>query len=317
MPDNYCADAPNPLCHIDTSFERYLMKRKVLESEHCINGIPDYAFALDYELHDKIIKIPHFYSMSKKITESLVAQRIQIVNQQGIAAGPNQFADIYKMGADCAKILGIGIPNIYVINDTNMNAYTLAADDASPLIVLHSGIIERLTSGELKCVIAHECGHIHNNHTVLQTVIRTILDGGTGVAGFILSLANMALMQFWTRAEEITADRAAVICSDDVEDAYSVNVKLLYGSVIGREYDINYAALRKQLDMTLDNPSRILEIYSDHPSSLRRIFAEMAFAECETLYHWRPEFQQPDMRVRSREEVEEKCKKLVNIVENN
>lgn len=306
----------NPLANIDTSFFHYVERRKNVAQAHMENGIPDYAFALDYELRAKILKIPHFYSISKKITETMVAQEMQKMNQEGLAVGPNQYPDIYQMGVECAKRLGIGIPNIYVLGNPNMNAYTIAADDTSPMVVILSGLIERMTPAELKCVIAHECGHIHNNHAVFKTVVNAILSSGSGILGFALTAANLALMQFWTRAGEITCDRAALICSDHLEDAYCVNGKLLSGGILGRNDELNYEALRSQLDLTLDNPSRIYEINSDHPSALRRIFAEMAFAECEVLYRWRPELKQPDMRVYSRKETDEKCQKLVNILDN-
>lgn len=306
----------NPLAGIDVSFSHYVAERKRSEEKHMINGVPDYAFALDYELRSKIMQIPHFYSVSKKIVESKVAQEIQRINQQGVAAGPGQFAEIYRMGAECAKTLGIGTPNIYIVNNTEINAYTIAADDASPLVVLYSGIIERMSDGELKAVIAHECGHIHNNHSVLKNVVNLLLNSGSGIVGFMLSAANSLLMTLWTRAQEITADRAAAICADNPEDVARMHEKLLYGGIIGKTYTLDYAALRAQLDMTLENPSRFLEVESNHPSAIRRIFAGMLFDECETLFSWRPELRKPGAAAMSRKEVDDKCRKLVNIVDN-
>jgi len=306
----------NPLASIDVSFGHYVAEKKRSEEKHRINGVPDYAFALDYELRSKIMQIPHFYSISKKIVETQVAQEMQRINQKGVAVGLGQFEEIYRMGTECAKTLGIGTPNIYIINDTSINAYTVAADDVSPLIVLYSGTVERMSDGEVKAIIAHECGHIHNNHSVLKTVISFLLNSGSGAVGLMLSAANVLLMQLWTRAQEITADRAASICADDLEDVMRMHEKLLYGGIMGKTYKLDYTALRAQLDMTLENPSRFLEVNSDHPSTIRRIFAGMLFDECETLFSWRPELRKPGVAVSSRKEVDDKCRKLVNIVDN-
>lgn len=305
----------NPLGCIDTSFRHYVAKKKMSEEKHMVNGVPDYAFALDYEMRSKIMQIPHFYSISKKIVETQVTLHLQQINQDGVAAGPSQFAEIYSMGVECAKTLGIGTPNIYIVNNPQINAYTIATDDVSPLIVLNSGIVERMSDGELKAVIAHECGHIHNNHGVLQYVVQVLL-GSAGKLGFVISVANILLMQMWTRAQEITADRAACICADNIQDVHGMHEKILYGGILGKTYQLDYAALRAQLDMTLDNPSRILEILKDHPSTLRRIFAGMLFEECETFFAWRPELRNPDISVISRQEADDKCRKLVNIMDN-
>lgn len=307
----------SPLRHIDTSFASYVARRKSAESEHMAGGVPDYAFALDYELRSQLMKIPYFHSICKKINATLETREAQFFNQKAVAAGPNQFPDIYKMGVDCAHRLGIGVPNIFVYSNPTMNAFTYARDDTSPMIVLFSGIVERMTPGELKCVVAHECGHIHNQHMVFQNVINVILNsGGDGLTGMVLSLANLSLMQFWTRAGEVTADRAALICADDPQDAVNVNAKLLYGGALNNASQVDLDALREQLEQTLDNPTRFYEIYNDHPSAVRRIFADKEFEECEVFYRWRPELKKPGMTVRTKEETDARCQKLVNIINN-
>lgn len=307
----------SPLDGIDTSFRNYIARRKADEQQHMQNGVPDYAFALDYELRKKLMQIPHFDSICRKITETLVAREIQLLNQLALAVSANQLPEIYQMGADCAHRLGIGIPNIFLLNNPSINAYTIAMDDVSPMIVLFSGLVERLTPGELKCIIAHECGHIHNNHSMYKSVINTILTSTSSVLGtWVLSAANTALMQFWTRAGEITADRAAMICADRIEDAISVNAKLLYGATMNTNFEINIDALRQQLDDTFDNPTKIQELFTDHPSSIRRVFADKEFEECEVFYSWRPELKKPGSLMRTKEETDARCKKLVNIVNN-
>lgn len=306
----------SPLSRIDTSFANYVARRRQTENAHLENGVPDYAFDLDYELRAKLMQIPHFHSICKKITATIETREIQFFNQKALAVGPNQFPEIFHMGTDCAHRLGIGIPNIFVYPNQTMNAFTYATDDVTPMIVLFSGLVERMTPGELKCVIAHECGHIHNQHLVFQNVINAILNSGAGSFGLVLSLANIALMQFWTRAGEVTADRAALICADDPELARNVNAKLLYGGMLNNAGQVDMESLRQQLDQTLNNPTKVYELLNDHPSAIRRIFAEKEFQECEVFYRWRPELKKPGMPVRDKREVDERCKKLVNILDN-
>lgn len=320
----------SPLKNMDTSFAAYVQRREAAQSTHMEGGVPDYAFAMDCELRKKLMQVPYLFTLGKKLTLTFVARQIEIINQQGIAVGPDQFPEIYQMGADCAHRLGISVPNMFIINDNTMNAYTCAFDDISPIVVLHSGIVERLTPGELKCVIAHECGHIHNNHGVLKAIVDYVLGvAANTVGGMVLSAANLALMNFWTRAGEVTADRAAMICADDIHDAFRVNYKLLSGGVLNNDADMNLDALRKQLDRIYASPTRIMELgqivatdtgynvaLRDHPGELRRIFSELEFTECETFYKWRPEQKKPGTVLRSKAETDDRCKKLVNILDN-
>ena len=308
----------SPLERIDLSFAHYVAERKREEGAHMSAGIPDYSFDLDYELRSKLGRIPHFEALCRKINATIETRMQQILNQGAIAVGPTQYADIYNMGLDCARRLGIGIPNIYISTSSEMNAFTYASDSTSPVIVLYTGIIDRMTPGELKCVIAHECGHIHNRHLVYQRVIQKLLNSGKGALGVVLSVANIAIMQFWTRAAEVTADRAALICADDPQDAVNVQAKLLSGGTINekfqQEFDIN--ALREQMEMTFSNPTRVYEVLRDHPSPVRRIFATEEFEKCDIYYRWRPEMLKPGFVPVGKAEIDERCKKLVNIVSN-
>lgn len=317
---NYSIDTENsPIRMIDTSFENYVTKRKRETGIHMKGTVPDYAFSLDYELRSRLDQIPHFYSLCKRITSTIENRMMQITNQGALQVGPKQFPEIYQMGVECARRLGIGIPNIYIENDLEMNAYTYASDDTSPLLVLKTGMVDRLTPGELKAVIGHECGHIHNQHLVYQNVINKILTGTSGLAGsFVLSTANQSLMHFWTRAAEVTADRAALICADNVQDVINVDAKLASGGTLNTTYQktVDIDAIYEQLSMTLDNPTRLLEIVSAHPAFARRVFCDKEFEQCEVLYSWRPDMKKPGMRIHTKEETDAKCKKLVNIYRN-
>ena len=309
----------SPIRTIDTSFEHYVARRKRELGEHMNGTVPDYAFSLDNELRKKLDQIPGFYSLCKKITSTIENREMQLINQRAMQVGPNQFPEIYQMGVECAHRLGIGVPNIYIENCTEMNAYTYASDNASPLLVLYTGIVDRMTPGELKAVIGHECGHIHNQHLVYKNVINKLLTGASGFTGSIVfSMANIALMQFWTRASEVTADRAAVICSDSFQDALNVNAKLASGGTLNMAYrqTADMDTIYEQLSMTLDNPTRLLEIQYDHPSFARRVLCDREFEQCEVLFSWRPDLKKSGIKVQTKEETDARCKKYVNIVEN-
>lgn len=323
--------AVSPLDGVDYRFETYLKNKKAMLSKHMLgNGLPDYAYYLDLEYRKKLDAIPGLYSISKKVLSTAVARLMQTANMNWLAVGPKQFPEVYQIGCDCAKKLGIAVPNIYITNDEQFNAYTYAADDIEPFIVIGNLLLKRLTLGELKAVIGHECGHIQNGHSVYSYICNIVLTEGTDALGILglpmqilQTLTNVVTygaqitMNMWSRAAEVTADRAALICCDHVEDAYSVNKKMLYGAVdvsdkIDTQLDIS--VLKEQMQMTMDNPNRLMELLTDHPLSIKRIFAEMEFAECELFYEWRPDLKTPGQIMRSKEETDVRCKKYIDVI---
>lgn len=313
----------NPLCGIDASFRSYVHRRQRAADAHMDgNGLPDYAFASDYELRKKLDSIPHFYELSKKVVATYASRQMQIINQQALAVGPNQFPEVYAIGRDCAKRLGIGIPNIYIVSGQELNAMTVDVDDVEPLIIIYSALYERLTPGELRVVIGHECGHIHNMHGVYNAMEQILLTGGANalaIGGVSINLLNTVLqgasyaLNAWSRAKEVTCDRAGMICCERLEDTYSAEAKLLYGATFG-EQDVNIDEIVKQLDMQQNNITRLEELTRTHPAAARRIVAERYFAECDVLYRWRPDLRRPGQTMRSKEETDDLCKRYINIL---
>ncbi len=307
----------NPLSHIRVNFGEYIEKMKQQDNEHRINGVPDYSFAIDLKLREQLRKLPFFYKLSKKMAEHSEARERQLKLASAVQAGPGQFSDIYDMTIDCAKRLRIGPPNVFIIHNQEMNAYTYASDTSTPTIVIHSGIIERLTPGELKCVIGHECGHVHNEHIVYNSIclwIENLLSTNKSFLFEMLSMTNILLFYEWSRAAEITCDRAALICSDNLDDAVNVNKKLAFGTFLNKEVDVSTEDLRRQFESLSVSASVVTELYNTHPSSIRRVLASEEFIKCDLLYEWRPELKNPEMTLQSKEETDKKCEKYTAVI---
>lgn len=328
--------AYSPLSDINCSFAEYVARRKAKLSAHMDgHGLPDYAYVQDYEYRKKIDAIPGLYKNARRLLAPRMQQEYQHYNLNGVAAGPTQFNQIYEMGVDCARVLGIGIPKILIIPGIpdpstgtldEFNACAYAFEDQEPLILVTSLMAQRMTPGELKCIIGHECGHIHNGHVVymyLATLLLSIgLNGVLSLPGLrqlagLLSSSTTLLMSMWQRAAEVSADRAAMLCCESLEDAYGATKKMMYsGAHLENQVDVSMDldSLRKQLEMAESTPNRFLELYRSHPIPLRRLFAQMEFAKCETLYSWRPDLKKPGLQMRSREGVDKTCESIIGIV---
>ncbi len=323
----------SPIEGMNCSFADYAAKRKAMLTAHMSgNGLPDYAYSMDYEYRKKLDAVPGLFKTLKRTLSPAIQESYHEYLRKGVKASPAQFGEIYRMGCDCAKALGIGIPTIVVcgkirVGNTydEMNAVSYCVDDQEPLIVVTSLMVERMTPGELKAVIGHECGHTHNNHGIYQTAASILANlgvGGLAIMPGYRTLARIAsmgvdmLLQMWGRAAEVTADRAAMVCASP-EDAYGAEKKLLYGGAhIGGtvDTDLNVEELRKQLDAMNGSFYRLGELSANHPAGARRLFAEMAFSECETLYSWRPDLKKPGRTLRSKSETDEICRNILSVM---
>lgn len=316
--------ADSPLRGIDCSFGNYLTKRKMMDTHRMDgNGIPNYAFAMDYECRKKLDSIPRFYNIAKMITGTYVSRMTHEYTRTSMAVGPTQFPEVYRISCDCARTLGIGIPNVFIENNPIINAFTYAMDDIEPIIVVHSGLMERMSNGELKYIIGHECGHIQNYHSAYQHLSQLMLGVGLGVTSGIsrqiaelMTQGSRVLLAAWSRAAEVTADRAGMLCADYPADCYSALAKIMYGGDIGSEHAIDYEAIRAQLEHTVSSIAKYGEILDSHPAIARRIAALQEFNECERYYEWRPDQRTPGQLMRTKTETDERCKRYIDLTKN-
>lgn len=319
----------SPLANFNYSFDSYMKKQKAkMDAVMDGNGLPNYAYKSDYELRKKLDTTPGLFHAARNITATYASRFLHQENMNSLAVGPDQFPEVYQIGCDCAKKLGIGVPNIYVQPSEVVNAYAYATDDTEPFIVITSLLLKRMSLGELKAVIGHECGHIQNYHSTYTILCNLLFQGGL-LGGYVLTNGLLAplynilttgiqlSLSMWSRAAEVTADRAGMICCDNLEDAYNVNKKFLYGAVEVEDKintNLEIKSLREQMDMTMNNPTRLYELSASHPLSIKRIFAELEFSECDILYRWRPDLKTPGCKMRSKEETDRRCRQYIDVI---
>ena len=73
-------------------------------------------------------------------------------------------------------------------------------------------------------------------------------------------------------------------------------------------------SLKAQLAVNYEAAIRYTELLGTHPITIKRIMADLEFAECETLYQWRPDLKQPGQTLRSQEETDARCKKFIDVI---
>jgi len=328
----------NPTDSIELNFGRYVVEQEETFTVRSTNGIPSYAFTLDAQLRQKIAKVRPVRDLARALT----ALSAPVIKQKslfdGVAVGPGQYPSVHRSAEECARRLGIAPPQIFIVHSLEMNAFAIATDDIEPVIILNSRLVEVMEPNELKFIIGHECGHIHNLHSVYNlagemisnSASRVVLDKTVkaGIAAKLIMVANYTIVvqllsgvvseglrlffQNWSRCAEITCDRAGLICCGDVRDSQYALAKLKIGGLDHLE-GFSIDEYVRQLG-SVNQFERINELVASHPLLPRRIQALDIFAHSEALYEWRPDMlSSKDMPPISRTDADNRCSHLMNV----
>jgi Zn-dependent protease with chaperone function len=147
---------------------------------------------------------------------------------------PRMFGRLHRSLEWACKILSIEVPELYVTLDPVPNAFTYG--HTHPFIVMTSGLIDLLDDEERMFVLAHELGHIKADHvlyTVLARNIATIMSvigQATFGIGTLVGQGLVMALNEWSRKAELTADRAGLLCVQDLQPCVRTFMKLAGGA---------------------------------------------------------------------------------------
>jgi Zn-dependent protease with chaperone function len=145
---------------------------------------------------------------------------------------------IQDLVADCARILHVDPPRVWIKQSPFVSAYVTLREEPA-FLVIHSGLLE-LYEGrpqELRFVVGHELGHLKCDHLralyvgrAIQKAIRKI-DELTIPEAYqrILPPISLGCLLSWCREAEMSADRAGLLCCQDIDAAQQALMRALHG----------------------------------------------------------------------------------------
>ena len=146
----------------------------------------------------------------------------------------SQCRGLYAELVDCCAILDMPVPQLYIDQQPSANAFTFGVE--SPIIVVHSGLLELLDEGEWRVVLGHELGHIKAGHVLYRQIAEFLaalllrVGGRTFGLGQGLGVGLFYAFFHWYRQSELTADRAGLLTTQDLTTVLNVEMKLAGGS---------------------------------------------------------------------------------------
>lgn len=99
-------------------------------------------------------------------------------------------SELYRILENLTITAGLPMPKFYLINDPAPNAFATGRNPGHAVVVVTTGLLERLERSELEGVLAHELSHIGNRDMLVSTVAVVLV-------GFISILSDMFMRSLW------------------------------------------------------------------------------------------------------------------------
>ena len=223
--------------------------------------------------------VPMLDRVIKKLSEVGYERKLrQLMLGTAVRLGEDQLPAVWAMQRRYAHTFDISrCPQLYVTQYPVGNALTIGANE--PVTLVSSGLARSFESDELDAVLAHEMGHVLADHVTFMTtfeLVQLVMNGvlrGAPLAGLPLKALYYALLE-WSRAAELTADRASALGTGDPLLTCRTLMRMAGGPVPGLDLD---AFIRQATEYEGEGDpfarySRFWsEIGTTHPFPVRRV----------------------------------------------
>jgi Zn-dependent protease with chaperone function len=244
---------------------------------------------LDQQAEQTLRSVPGFDLLAKSFSEYLYERPQQILLMgNDLKVGPRQYATLYGIYRQCLRDLDMSPePNLYVSQNPSANAYSLGSEH--PYIVFNTALLDLLDEEEIRVILAHELGHLKCDHSILIQLSFWVMGAANFLGDITLGLGKAITTGLvyafyeWRRKAELSADRAALLVTDDLNLVLRTLMKCAGGSQkylheCNLEEFIRQGEAYRQLDQ--DNLNQIYKfiIYNGgngsfltHPFSVERV----------------------------------------------
>jgi len=198
----------------------------------------DYVHPADSRALAAVRAIPGIDKAVKKLLQVTGEPYLRtILTASAVRVTPKQAPDLHAKLQVACTTLGVDMPDLFIMQSPVVNAFTFGVD--RHVVVLFSGLIERLNDEEVLAVVAHEVGHIHAEHVLYLTVARLLellAEAAIATAPIanlviqILSSTMRAALLAWARRAELSCDRAALLVTQDADVIGRTMMKLCGGT---------------------------------------------------------------------------------------
>ncbi len=223
--------------------------------------------------------IPLMDKVIKRLTD-LGHERLlrQLLTGNAVQISEKQVPEMWARHVRAASVLDIpNVPDLFVTQYPWANALTIGAK--RPMVVVLSGLARDYSGSEMDVVLAHEMGHVLSEHYYYRTALeflRRMVKNVTGVPTFLPGIPVKAVylvLLEWSRAAELSADRASALVVGDPLLTCQMLMRLAGGALEGMSLDAflaQAAQYAEEEDLYARWGRAWSEAWADHPFAVKR-----------------------------------------------
>ena len=139
-----------------------------------------------YYGNSAILYVAVAFSFAMNIGAYWVSDKVAIASVGAHPADDVQYIELHRIVENLAITAGLPKPRVYIIEDSQPNAFATGRDKEHAVIAVTTGLLAVMERSELEGVIAHELAHVGNRDILVMTVVVVLV-------GIISVLANTAI----------------------------------------------------------------------------------------------------------------------------
>ena len=121
------------------------------------------------------------------------SDRIALASVNAKKADPTTHRQLYNSVESMSLASGLPIPQIYIMENPQINAFATGRDPKHAVICVTTGALNKLEKQELEGVIAHEMSHIANFDIRFMTLVAVLV-------GMIAIISQIFLRSLWFKS---------------------------------------------------------------------------------------------------------------------
>lgn len=303
------------------SFSEFIDQKKGKNKEHAkLQSTTGRAKAIDFAhpVDSKIIQLldnPLVNNVFSKLVNLSTDMDYGLMLSTGIRMD-SKHGDVFEALSKCSEVLGIPIPYTVISSSVpGMNACTLGTDGDN-CIAIGSLLKALLDQKEMTFVLGHECGHIALGHVLYHSVMATIHNMSDLIPKVGHSIYQMVAWPLlaWHRRSEISADRAGLLCCEDVEAACRTLMKLEGGFMNLDDFSVDEYIGNTNQQLKNSVLGRFQELRYEHPILAKRMEALKLFSQSEKYYRLRGVPVPEGMQLLSDSELDRLTEKIIQVM---
>lgn len=149
-----------------------------------------YVFSQSLGLGLSYVAIALIFSILMSVFSYFYSDKLVLATMNAKEIKKSDFPELFKTVQNLTIGAGLPMPRVYVSNEPSPNAFATGRDPKHAVVLVTTGLLEKLDDVELEGVIAHELSHVKNYDIRLMSIVAILV-------GFIVIISDIFTRSLW------------------------------------------------------------------------------------------------------------------------